>query len=72
MAESITCQRGLLAAGGGQAVHSGERGTGSSLPVPPHRSIPLPIPAASRPRGLASAPGRGCGMQDAQPLWWPL
>lgn len=38
MAESITCQRGLVTAGGdkepgggGQAVHSGVRGTGSSL-----------------------------------------
>lgn len=38
MAESITCQRGLITAsgdkepgGGGQAVHSGVHGTGSSV-----------------------------------------
>lgn len=64
MPESITCQPGLLAAGGGQAVPSGERGTGRAIPVPPHCSRPSrPLWASAR--GLPSVPGQGCGMRDA-------
>lgn len=89
MAESITCQRGLITAGGdkepgggGQAVRSGERGTGSALFLRP-RAAPfsrlMPMEDGSRrlvgcPRPSPSGCGGGepraaaaAGMEDAQP-----